>query len=76
MVRGTVLVVDPDDFAQSIVASILGEAGFGVIRTYDMLSAVCVMQALDPDLPLILVTGGRGLPWLIGQARRLLPPLV
>lgn len=34
--RGTVLVVDPDDLAQSVVAAALGEAGFGVIRTYDM----------------------------------------
>lgn len=63
--RGMVLVVDPDDLAQSIVATALGEAGFGVIRTYDMFSAVCVMQALDPELPLILVLHPvqRSWPW-------------
>lgn len=49
MNKGTVLVVDNDDSAQSFVAAILQEAGFGVVRAYDAVSALCVQAALALD---------------------------
>jgi two-component system OmpR family response regulator len=49
MNKGTVLVVDNDDSAQSVVAAILKDAGFGVVRAYDAVSALCVQAALALD---------------------------
>ena len=50
MIKGTVLVVDNDDSAQSMVAAILKDAGFGVVRAYDAVSALCVQAAIALDM--------------------------
>jgi DNA-binding NtrC family response regulator len=49
MTKGTVLVVDNDDRTHSIVAGILQQAGYGVVRAYDAVSALCALAALCLD---------------------------
>jgi DNA-binding response OmpR family regulator len=62
--KGTVLVVDSDDTAQSMVAGILQEAGFGVVRVYDAVSALCVQAALALDA----VVAASNVPGMEGTA--------
>jgi DNA-binding response OmpR family regulator len=64
MNKGTVLVVDNDDTAQNLVADLLHEAGFGVVRAYDALSALCVHAAL----PLEAVVTASNVPGMEGTA--------
>ncbi|MEQ1503762.1 MAG: hypothetical protein ABMB14_16095 [Myxococcota bacterium] len=47
--RGTVLVVDSDDTAQSAMATIFEDSGFAVVRAYDTMSALCVLAAITLD---------------------------
>jgi DNA-binding response OmpR family regulator len=49
MTRGTVLVVDDDDATHAAVTDALKEAGFGVVRVYDAVSALRVQAALLLD---------------------------
>lgn len=62
--KGTVLVVDSDDSAQSLVAGILQEAGFGVVRVYDAVSALCVQASLVLDA----VVAASNVPGMEGTA--------
>ena len=64
MTKGTVLVVDNDDTAQSVVADLLKDAGFGVVRVYDAVSALCVHAAVLLDA----VVAASNVPGMEGTA--------
>ena len=64
MTKGTVLVVDNDDTAQSAVADLLKDAGYGVVRVYDAVSAMCVQAAVLLDA----VVAASNVPGMEGTA--------